>query len=146
MGRALGRERGALGHLDNREEISSVTVRARQTGGDSCLRQVAECSRRLDIYLAIICGRVGQSLAVRAQGLLASEGRVSQPMEFFLCVCSGCQILTGHRQEWPKDHCQDPERGVVGRTYASLIISPRNKTKVLEMAECWGPCSSLAQF
>lgn len=97
MGRAVGRERGALGHLDNREEISSVTVRARQAGGDSCLRQVEECSRRLDIYLAIICGRVGQSLAVRAQGRLASEGRVSQSMEFFLCVSSGCQILTGHR-------------------------------------------------
>lgn len=62
LGRALGRESAALGHLDNREEISSVTVRARQAGGDSCLRQVVECSNSLNTYLATIGGRVGQTL------------------------------------------------------------------------------------
>lgn len=40
--------------------------------------------------------RVGRSLAVGAKGPLALEGRVCQPMEFFLGVNSGCQILTGH--------------------------------------------------
>lgn len=33
LGRALSREIATLGHLDNWEEISSDTVRARQAGG-----------------------------------------------------------------------------------------------------------------
>lgn len=73
LGRALGRETAALGHSNNWEEISSVAVRARQAGGDSCLRQVVECSSNLDTYLAIICGRVGQTRCERAKESLALE-------------------------------------------------------------------------
>lgn len=73
-------------------------------------------------------------------------------------IFSGCEFrLPDPHRSWfgvesslrsgPRTTARTHPRGLWRREHdASLVISPRNKTRVLEMAECRVPCSSLAQF